>query len=119
MSIFQCENCGCAENTVYGEAFYDPKWFDWTGIEERKGLKLCSACSPTSFSEGTPTKWKGKWHNQYPRIFLEKGMWKTNGVGNLEHIDLHVTNYWDFALNKEVTEYNYSGHSLIDDGETK
>ena len=46
MSLFQCEHCGCCENTALAmqgfKAIED--WFDWSGIEYRKGKMLCRAC---------------------------------------------------------------------------
>jgi hypothetical protein len=62
------------------------KWFDWTGIKDREGKHLCSACGPTRFSKGELTD-LGKWHGQFERVFLPMGMFKTNRVGNLEHIE--------------------------------
>lgn len=88
MSLFQCRHCGCCENTAlagqgcdgYAESFYD-----WTGLEDRKGKKLCSACAPTRFSDGEATEF-GKWHNVFPRTFLPLGMFRTARDGNLEHV---------------------------------
>lgn len=87
MSLFQCEVCGCCENTScagqgcngYAETFYD-----WTGFEDRKGKKLCSVCAPTKHADGAPTKF-GKWHGLFERRFLPMGMFKTAKNGNLEH----------------------------------
>lgn len=87
MSLFQCELCGCCENTalsIQGCSSYGVKYFDWTGIEDRKGKQLCSACGPTKYVGGTPTK-LGKWHGEFPRRYLPMGMFKTAQNGNLEH----------------------------------
>jgi hypothetical protein len=59
--------------------------FDWSGIENRKGKLLCSVCGPTKYADGTATRY-GKWHGQFLRTFLPMGQFKTNRVGNLEHI---------------------------------
>lgn len=88
MSLFQCEHCGCKENTAlsgqgcngFAESFYD-----WTGLEERKGKKLCSACAPPRYSDGTPSG-LGKWHGEFERVFLPMGEYRTDRVGNLERI---------------------------------
>ena len=88
MSLFQCGNCGCCENTAlsgqgcdgYAETFYD-----WTGLEDRKGKKLCSACAPTKYADGEPSD-LGVWHGEFRRVFLPMGMFRTNERGNLEHI---------------------------------
>ena len=88
MSLFQCENCGCVENTALasqGIGKWMNKYFDWSGIKDREGKLLCSACGPTKYSDGTHTE-LGKWHNQFDREYLPIGKFKTNKVGNLECI---------------------------------
>ncbi|MFM0487956.1 hypothetical protein [Paraburkholderia graminis] len=102
MSLYQCEHCGCCENTALGMQPRTPaKWFDWTGIEDREGKHLCSACGPTRYSQGTPTEY-GKWHGQFDRVFLPMGKFKTNRVGNLEHIETGTEDFRSFALAKET-----------------
>lgn len=90
MSLFQCENCGCVENTALSSQGFSHKFlfdcFDWSGIEHLKGMKLCTACGPIKHSDGTPTDYAG-WHGQFKQRYLEKGKYKTNAVGNLEHIE--------------------------------
>ena len=90
MSLFQCDVCGCMDNTALaigeplaGSKSY-AKIFDWNGMKERIGKELCSACAPSFYSDGAKTK-MGKWHNQFNRYFLDKGMFFTNSDGNLEH----------------------------------
>lgn len=98
MSLFQCENCGCCENTApshQGCSLVD--CYNWTGIEDRKGKKLCSVCGPTEYSDGGATG-LGIWHNLFPRTFLEKGQFKTNREGNLEHIETGRTDFRAFAI---------------------
>lgn len=83
MSLFQCQVCGCCENTALSsQGCAWPEDFDWTGIENRRGKKLCSACGPARFSDGTPTD-LGKWHGEFPRRFLPMGMFRTAQNGNL------------------------------------
>lgn len=60
MSLYQCEQCGCQENTA-------------TGCYWGREKKLCSFCGD------------GEWHGKFKRKFLPKGLFKTNRVGNLEH----------------------------------
>lgn len=86
MSLFQCEHCGCRENTALAfQGFKSfPEWFRWEGIEDRKGKKLCSACGPRQYDDGRPTEY-GKWHGAFERRYLPKGLFITNNVGNLEH----------------------------------
>lgn len=100
MSLFQCQQCGCCENTAmacHGCDGYAEGFFDWTGFEDRKGKKLCSACAPTRFSDGEPTEF-GKWHNVFPRVFLPLGMFKTARNGNLEHIESGDQDFRKYAV---------------------
>jgi len=101
MSLFQCENCGCVENTALSFQGIRPmsENFDFTGMKEREGLRLCSACAPTKFSDGEPSG-LGKWHCKFPRIFLPKGKFKTNRVGNLEHIETGEEDYRKYSIFK-------------------
>lgn len=101
MSVFQCENCGCAENTAlsfqgFNGVFEDE--FDWEYAPERRGKKLCSLCGPTLFSDGTASD-KGVWHNRFPYRLLPKGKFFTNSQGNLEHIETGETDYVKYTLN--------------------
>ena len=87
MSLFQCENCGCVENTALsnqGAQFTDG--YDWSGIEHLKGKYLCSVCGPKFYDSGKRTIF-GEWHNRFKRVFLPIGMFQTNSCGNLEHIE--------------------------------
>ena len=86
MSLFQCENCGCKENTALASTYswMFPESYDWTGKEERRGKKLCSACLPEKYSDGTETG-HGKWHGKFDRHFLPKGEFVTDDEGNLRH----------------------------------
>ncbi len=100
MSLFQCENCGCAENTALshqgiGKDIFD--WFDWTSIEDREGMLLCSACAPSKFIEGDDSG-LGVWHGQFDRVTLPKGEFKTNREGNLEHIKTGSIDFRKFAI---------------------
>lgn len=88
MSLFQCEQCGCCENTALAayHSRHMPELFDWTGIEDREGKVLCSACGPTKYSDGTATEY-GTWHGRFDRVFLPPGMFGTAKDGNLEHLE--------------------------------
>lgn len=99
MSLYQCEHCGCCENTACGavQYLYASRFFDFTGIEDRKDKLLCSACGPTHYRDGAPTEY-GKWHDRFPRRFLPMGMFKTNTRGNLEHIETGSENYEQYAI---------------------
>lgn len=100
MSLFQCENCGCVENTALscqGCIGFAESFFDWSGFEGRKGKKLCSVCGPTKMFDGTPSG-LGAWHDQFKRVMLEPGTFKTNSVGNLEHIETGDTDFKKYEL---------------------
>lgn len=88
MSLFQCSKCGCRENTAVS---------NWAWRTTHGQEPLCSACDPLI----------GKWHEEFPRIFLPLGEFKTNQVGNLEHIatgDTDVSKYQIDML--EVQAFN-------------
>jgi hypothetical protein len=107
VSLYQCEHCGCCENTALGcywSAKVDPELFDWTGIEDRRGKYLCSACGPRAYAkgqrvrdEGQPTGY-GKWHGRFERVFLPRGMFRTNARGNLEHIETGSEDFRAYAV---------------------
>lgn len=103
MSLFQCENCGCCENTALSAQGF--KWmaeiFDWSDIEDRKGKLVCSACGPTKYNDGKPTEF-GQWHDEFDRTFLPKGEFKTNRVGNLEHIETGCEQFRKYAISQEM-----------------
>jgi hypothetical protein len=103
VSLFQCERCGCCENTALacqGCDGYAVTFFDWTGIEDRKGKKLCSACAPTKYGDGEPTEY-GKWHGEFPRTFLPMGMFRTNHEGNLAHKETGDTEFRKYAIEEK------------------
>lgn len=106
MSLFQCENCGCRENTAcasQGFNGYFEKLFDWSYAPERKGMRLCSACGPLKYKDGSPTEY-GQWHNRFPRVFLPKGEFITNKEGNLEHLETGSDDIHAFALPVAISE---------------
>lgn len=75
MSLFQCYKCGCRENTATCN-FWSRMDGQWRGVKSKPWM-LCSACDPDI----------GEWHDRFPRIYLPKGMFVTNGHGNLAHIE--------------------------------
>ena len=94
MSLFQCEECGCVENTAL--CGY---WYQMFKGDKRK---LCSACVPATHSDGSQNSKGGKWHGQFKRLFLPKGMFKTNKVGNLEHIKTGSENYSQYEIEQSI-----------------
>ena len=109
MSLYQCEHCGCCENTATGGVAHRGEWyanlFDWTGIEDRRGKLLCSACGPAKFSDGTEIDNAGQWHGRFPRTFLPMGMFQTAKNGNLEHIETGDQDIRKYAIQGESNEH--------------
>lgn len=100
MSLFQCQKCGCCDNTAlswqgFGRYFTDD--FDWVGLEAWRGKLLCSACGPSKFSDGSSTEC-GTWHGQFDRVYLPLGMFKTAKNGNLEHINSGDQDFRKYAV---------------------
>lgn len=110
MSLIQCDNCGCVDNTSYCHGGYRSRFqnenYDWSYAPERKGMTLCCACGPSKFKSGMLMNhygrfFMGAWHNQFKREFLPKGMFFTNDVGNLEHKETGEQDYRPYVLEKE------------------
>lgn len=86
MSLYQCEQCGCVENTAVG--FYHGSDMDIYPPEVR-GKKLCSVCGPTHFASGEPIlRYNegpafGQWHGKFNRVFFTLGSLYTNENGNV------------------------------------
>lgn len=103
MSLFQCENCGCVENTALSSQGFNgffEKFFDWGYAPELKGKKLCSACGPVKYSDGDDTEY-GRWHGVFTREYLPIGMFVTNGAGNLAHKETGDENYKPFIIRSD------------------
>ncbi len=88
MSLFQCENCGCIENTAVSMQGFKivADGYCWEYNPELKGKRVCSACGPAKHSDGSLSDF-GEWHGVFERRYLPIGMFKTNNSGNLEHIE--------------------------------
>ena len=98
MSLFQCENCGCAENTALSNNGYTyVESYDWSFAPELKGKKLCSACGPSKYSDGRDTEDRG-WHGEFSRKFLPIDMFFTNSDGNLEHKETGSTDFSQYEI---------------------
>lgn len=86
MSIYQCDNCGCAENTALG--WYHCRNSQRLTKAKYLGKKLCSVCAPTEYPSGESiNNMNGEWHGHFERTFLPHGSCFTNEQGNLQHID--------------------------------
>lgn len=102
MSLFQCQNCGCIENTALSHhGFKFTECWDWTDMEHLKGLRLCSACGPSTLADGEPVPEGVQWHDHFPRIYLPKGQFRTAQNGNLEHIETGDQDVKKWALDEE------------------
>ncbi len=107
MSLFQCENCGCVENTACANQGFKSisRIYDWSYAPQLKGKKICRACGPVNFlNDGKikPDHWGeyGQWHNEFPRVFLPLGKFKTSRGGNIEHIETGSEKYLEYALDR-------------------
>lgn len=102
MSLFQCESCGCCENTALSaQGFKMMKHlFNWNYKPELEGRLICSACGPSEYKCGAKTKF-GKWHDVFERTYLEKGKFFTNDRGDLEHTDTGRTDIENMRISNE------------------
>jgi len=83
VSLFQCEQCGCCENTACSN-------YAWGKYKGMPGL--CSACDTDKTVGG-----KGEWHGYFERVFLPMGMFITNARGDLAHKDTGDTDFRKYA----------------------
>lgn len=100
MSLFQCDSCGCCENTALtgGYLTFNHSHLDFSEIPERQGMRLCSACTPSKFKDGTLLRKGGAWHNKFERVYLPKGAFHTNNEGNLVHTESGSEHWRGYAL---------------------
>ena len=99
MSLFQCDNCGCCENTalsIQGCKMFSED-FVWGTSSGSMGQMVCSDCGPTHFDDGSLTG-LGEWHGDFDRVFLPKGMFHTNQQGNLEHNESGSIKFRDYQI---------------------
>lgn len=81
MSLYQCEKCGCIENTALGHYHCRNMKDMWD--EEYLGKALCSACGPPKFKSGEKNKGVGKWHGEFERKYYPLGTMYTDANGNI------------------------------------
>lgn len=92
MSLFQCEECGCVDNSA--TSMFNVRNNKRLTPEEFLGRELCCVCGPQTFASGEPiSKINGEWHNLFERTFLPKGEWVEDGTGDLTHKDTGETDY--------------------------
>jgi len=92
MSLFQCEKCGCCENTAL--CLYWPR-------KAKKQALLCSACDPDI----------GEWQGKFERTFLPPGEFATNGEGNLAHKATGETDFRKYALQPNSGDQRPAPHT--------
>lgn len=103
MSLFQCENCGCRENTACASQGFAmmTNLFDWSYAPELKGKQLCSVCGPEFHKDGTRSRKGQGWHNLFDQIFFPIGTMRTNSSGNLEHIETGDTDIDKYVVSRD------------------
>lgn len=92
MSLFQCYECGCRENTATCN-FWSRLEGQWRNAPALPWM-LCSACDPVL----------AEWHERFPRVFLPKGMFVTNERGNLAHKDTGDEDCSAYAIQQPATQ---------------
>lgn len=84
MSIYQCEECGCIENSALGH--YHCRGQGMYRDKTKDPKKLCSACGPVEFKSGEIDPGHGKWHDRFKRRFFPKNSLYTDNEGNVRVI---------------------------------
>lgn len=77
MSLYQCDKCGCIENTALG-------WYWLTKHDDPRfdNRNLCSACAPPP-DESVGRHHGGKWHGLFERVYYPLRSMETGPNGNL------------------------------------
>jgi len=70
VSLFVCEKCHCIENTALGRWWSRNSADIWP--DKDLGLALCSECGPSTYRDGTPTRF-GQWHGRFEKHMAKKG----------------------------------------------
>ena len=83
MSLYQCEKCGCVENSAKGHYHCRSSERMWS--KEYLNKLLCSACGPTQYKSGEKTEY-GKWHGIFRRRYFPLGSLYTEKLGNVRFI---------------------------------
>lgn len=83
MAIFQCDECGCAEDTAYG-------WLHCSLLvdvtkPEQLGTRVCSACAPSKWPIGNAIEGFGVWHDKFPRVYYPHGKFKKTKAYKEKH----------------------------------
>lgn len=81
MSLYQCEKCGCVENTALGHYHCRNAKEMWA--DEYIGKSLCSECGPAEYKDGEKCRDLGKWHGRFEKIIYPLGSLYTDKEGNV------------------------------------
>lgn len=96
MPVFQCESCGCVENTAL-TGYWTRNRPNVTRAEDL-GKCLCSACTHPTYPDGSNNPRAGKWHNRFKRQYLPLGEWIMNKeTRTIYHKGTGATNYLDYC----------------------
>jgi len=81
MSLYQCDKCGCVENSALGH-YHSVNVRDlWP--DEYVGKKLCSECGPPTYRSGEVCKKFGKWHDAFEKKIYPLNSLYTDDQGNI------------------------------------
>ncbi len=90
MGLFICDICHTIENTGQG-SFWDRNDTLWQDVS-LNGKALCSACTPTTYADGTAVRDGGRWHGRFARtiateaLLLQTGLSRFNYLGPFSHL---------------------------------
>ena len=76
MPLYRCDNCGCVENTAFGNYWSKDNAKVWPA--EYLGKALCSECGPPAYVDGTKTQY-GKWHGRFKKRSADGMLIDQNG----------------------------------------
>ncbi len=85
MSLFQCDTCGCVENTATSGT-YHVRNVERLMPKKFLGMKLCCVCGPDVWADGSNISKTGKWHDLFTRKFYPVGTLYTDAQGNVRNI---------------------------------
>ncbi|MFT5849338.1 MAG: hypothetical protein ACI9H6_000143 [Patiriisocius sp.] len=84
MPLIVCDLCNAIDNTSF--AIYWERNEDCFDDPDLKGKALCSACSPSTYSDGEPTRCKGLWSGRFTKVIATEEHMKTEDLRNFVHL---------------------------------
>lgn len=101
MAVFQCSRCGGVDNSAHG--IMEGRGRRHLPEEYAEG-SFCSVCLPTTYKDGTRTRW-GVWHNYFTRRYLPPGEFISNpNAPGLIHISDPNKDYRDYLRDEPWTK---------------